>query len=54
MLNFKVLKIMCSKSAYRNEKNKEELEDRSAMRIPGKILVFAERGQRTLIFQELA
>jgi hypothetical protein len=45
---------MCSKSAYRNKKNKEELEDRKALRIPGKILVFAERGQRTLKFQELA
>jgi hypothetical protein len=48
---------MCSKSAYRNKKNKEELEDRTPtcrVRIPGKILVFAERGQRTLKFQELA
>jgi len=32
MLNFKVLKIMCSKSAYRNEKNKEELEYRNERR----------------------
>jgi hypothetical protein len=48
---------MCSKSADRNKKNKEELEDRTPMhrgRIPGKILVFAERGHRTLKYQELA
>jgi len=45
---------MCSKSAYRNKKNKEELEDRKALRIPGKILVFTECGQRTSKFQELA
>jgi hypothetical protein len=45
---------MCSKSAERNKKNKEELEDRKELRIPGKILVFAECGRRTLKFQKLA
>jgi len=33
ILNFKVLKIMCSKSADRNKKNKEELVYRKALRI---------------------
>jgi len=30
ILNFKVLKIICSKTADRNKKNKEELEDRTS------------------------
>jgi hypothetical protein len=49
---------MCSKSADRNKKNKEELEyrnpDSGGRGYAGKIIVFTECDHRKLKFQELA